>query len=106
MNNAVIDWIQQWYAQECNGDWEHQYGIKVDTLDNPGWKVCIDLTDTELENTAFTPVEIHRNDHDWVVCRLEEKMGEKQFWGYGGPRNLIELFTVFRSWVEDGNKPK
>lgn len=96
----VLVRIQQWYAQQCDGDWEHQYGIKIDTLDNPGWQVCIDLTDTELEDKEFTPVEIHRTEHDWIVCRVEENQGEKQFWGYGGPYNLVELLTVFHDWTE------
>ena len=42
--------LQQWYASQCNGDWEHQFGVRVDTLDNSGWPVRIDLVGTLLED--------------------------------------------------------
>jgi hypothetical protein len=24
--------LQRWYVGQCNGDWEHQYGVRIDTL--------------------------------------------------------------------------
>lgn len=33
------DWLSNWHKLNCNGDWEHTYGIKIETLDNPGWLV-------------------------------------------------------------------
>ncbi|MDE6471389.1 MAG: immunity 53 family protein [Eubacterium sp.] len=32
----VLNWLQEWYRQNCTDEWEHFYGIKIDTLDNPG----------------------------------------------------------------------
>src|SRR3954469_18783567 len=46
----VLDQLQRWYAQHCNGEWEHSYGISIQTLDNPGWRVKIDLHQTDLES--------------------------------------------------------
>lgn len=37
----VFQWLQEWYIQNCDGDWEHCYGIKIGTLDNPGWSIDI-----------------------------------------------------------------
>lgn len=37
-----------WYVRECDDDWEHSYGVKIDTLDNPGWTIAIDLRETSL----------------------------------------------------------
>lgn len=28
--------LQQWYLQQCNEDWEHSWGVRIATLDNPG----------------------------------------------------------------------
>jgi hypothetical protein len=42
----TINWLQDWYKQNCDGDWEHSYGINIYTVDNPGWSVNIELTDT------------------------------------------------------------
>ena len=45
--------LMEWYAAQCDGSWEHDYGIKIDTLDNPGWYLEIDLTDTPLQDVPF-----------------------------------------------------
>ena len=44
MDSNLIHWIEKWYKGNCNGDWEHSYGITIETLDNPGWDFTIDLT--------------------------------------------------------------
>ena len=46
MKNNFL-WLQQWYYGHCNGDWEHGSGIHIDTLDNPGWSITINLEDTD-----------------------------------------------------------
>ncbi|WP_338708672.1 MULTISPECIES: Imm53 family immunity protein [Paenibacillus] len=37
----TLKWLQNWYHENCNGDWEHSYDVKIDTVDNPGWSVEI-----------------------------------------------------------------
>jgi len=34
--------ISEWYASKCDGDWEHMYGVRIETTDNPGWLAQID----------------------------------------------------------------
>ena len=48
--------LQNWYISNCNGEWEHQHGINIESRDNPGWWVKIDLMTTELLNKPFEPV--------------------------------------------------
>jgi len=48
----VLVQLPQRYRGQCDGDWEHSYGVKIETLDNPGWLVTIDLTDTTLGGVA------------------------------------------------------
>ena len=43
--NSLLNRIQDWYKINCDGDWEHSYGYKIETLDNHGWSVIIDLKD-------------------------------------------------------------
>lgn len=38
--------LERWYASQCNGEWEHSYGVWIDSLDNPGWQVRISLRET------------------------------------------------------------
>jgi hypothetical protein len=33
----ALAWLMQWYLAQCNQDWEHEFGITIATLDNPGW---------------------------------------------------------------------
>ncbi|TMB85990.1 MAG: hypothetical protein E6J45_14585 [Chloroflexi bacterium] len=28
--------LQHWYLSRCDGEWEHQRGITIESLDNPG----------------------------------------------------------------------
>ena len=30
----LLIWLQNWNQNHCDGDWEHLYGVKIDTLDN------------------------------------------------------------------------
>ena len=38
-----LQWLQQWYYAHCDDTWEHQHGITIQSLDNPGWLVKVDL---------------------------------------------------------------
>ena len=76
--------LQKWYSAQCNDDWEHGYGVQIDTLDNPGWTVTIDLAGTGLELKPF--IEVHALDPDttWIRCWVTEA----KFRGVGGPYML------------------
>ena len=90
--------LQDWYRTQCNEDWEHSFGVKIDTLDNPGWMVKIDLVETDLEGKAFESQSRGDSDADadWIVCKLESG----QFVGYGGANNLAELLRIFLNWAD------
>ena len=95
--NQIMDPLQaieEWYASVCNGDWEHSYGVKIETLDNPGWRVEIDLRETPLESRHLERVVIERTDDDWVHCWTENG----KFNGAGGARNLSEILLFFGRW--------
>jgi hypothetical protein len=68
----------------------------MDTLDNPGWSVEIDLKDTGLDRAHFAPVKWDRDATDWIDCRVESH----RFLGRGGASNLSDLIQVFRRWTE------
>jgi hypothetical protein len=29
--------LSTWYQSQCDERWEHSFGLKIETLDNPGW---------------------------------------------------------------------
>ncbi len=99
-----LSWLQDWRFQQCDDSWEHDHGIVVQTLDNPGWLVKIDLVGTRLESEVMKEVG-HLSDvnhkgikgkQDWIHCRVENGV----FVGAGGPFALFRICDVFRHWVE------
>ena len=97
MNN--LQWLQKWYLNQCDGDWEHDFGIHIDTLDNPGWRIKINIACTDLEYKFFKEIEMERSDNDWIHCSIKDLM----FKGFCGPENLDELIKIFRDWVENNS---
>ncbi len=89
--------LQKWYFDHCNGEWEHQHGIRIGTIDNPGWSVEINLIGTRLENIIFKSIEIEKNEHDWLHCWVENKA----FNAACGPSNLEEVLEIFFKWAEE-----
>lgn len=96
----MIKWLEDWYLSNCNGDWEHCYGIKIGTLDNPGWTISFDLHETNLEDINFDTIDVERSDDDWVYCKIEENI----FKGAGGPKNLKEMLSIFKEWVTENQE--
>ena len=56
--------LEQFYRMNCNGDWEHQYGVRISTLDNPGWRISISLEGTRAQGKIFPPVVLERSEED------------------------------------------
>lgn len=94
--NNNLNWIANWFDKQCDGDWEHENGIKITTIDNPGWSVSIDLFDTNLEGKEFDTIKEDRSENDWFICFVVNKKFESRC----GPRNLSEVLRIFRSWAE------
>lgn len=88
--------LQAWYAAQTNGDWEHEYGIRIESLDNPGWFVMIELSGTFLARKPFEHVERKSSETDWIDCDVVAEA----FTGAGGPHNLAELLQVFLDWAK------
>ena len=57
---SVLSDLTLWYTAQCNGEWEHRQGISVESTDNPGWWVKVDIRETPLHGRAFAPVEATR----------------------------------------------
>jgi hypothetical protein len=91
-----ISLLEKWYLQRCNGDWEHSWGVEIETLDNPGWRVKINLNETKAERRALEKTKIDRSATDWVMYWVEEKA----FHVACGPSNLSEAIKIFIEWFE------
>ena len=77
-----LEKLQNWYLAQCDDDWEHQFGVKIDSLDNPGWKLEIDLEHTDLEIAPFEELKVNfESDVDWMICQVKDR----KFIGASGP---------------------
>ena len=95
MSNELSE-LQRWYAAQCDGDWEHQQGVEIGTLDNPGWRVEIDLAGTSLEGITFREVkENYEHETEWLRCWIEEN----KFQAAGGPQQLARMIRIFLDWA-------
>lgn len=98
--------LQRWYRSNCDGEWEHAHGICIQTLDNPGWLIDIELIETPLADVPFERNEIGTDDENyddagnaigpWHECWRDDKA-----WHAGcGPASLEVVVTIFLNWAE------
>lgn len=98
---SLLGDLQEWFLAQCNGGWEHA-GIRIVTLDNPGWAVSINLLGTSVAGVAFTPVTERASEHVWVHCEVRDGCFE----GAGGPRELGRILRIFLDWVRATEAPR
>jgi hypothetical protein len=92
----VTSALEQWYLSQCNGEWEHAWGVRIDTLDNPGWSVSIDLRDTKKDGKSIVRARVDRDKNDWIQYWAEES----KFQIRCGPLNLSEAIEIFVAWFD------
>jgi hypothetical protein len=117
---TTLQRLQRWFASNCDQEWEHDFGVKIETLDNPGWLVQIDLIGTPLCEANFEPVEV--GDHDglkparqvgcWMACRIHERspyvthQRQGPVWiGTCSTDWLEHMLTIFLDWAEANTPP-
>ncbi len=87
----------EWYRRQCDDSWEHRHGIRLETLDNPGWLLSVDLTGTDLEGRQMEPLREglsaagHPALPQWIHCSVQDNT----FRGACDPSQVARLFGVF-----------
>jgi hypothetical protein len=90
-----LERLQSWYAARCDGDWEHEFGVEIGTLDNPGWRLRIDLAGTPLQGSVFERRVVERSPADWLQLWVEDDA----FHAACGPHNLTEVLAAFDAFA-------
>jgi hypothetical protein len=94
--------IQDWFQNHCNDEWEHSQGIQIETCDNPGWWVHIELKGTPLADKDFIPISKGvSNDkmdtsEDWIHCEVKDHV----FDAAGDPSKLGVILRTFLEWAK------
>lgn len=92
----IINWLEEWYKLNCATEISHHYAIKIESLDNPGWMVKIDLTNTSSKDKKFDSIDIDNGEEDWIMCRIKNNIFE----GAGDPSKLLKILNIFKEFVE------
>ncbi|MFY0576038.1 Imm53 family immunity protein [Cystobacter fuscus] len=81
--------------------------MSLQSLDNPGWLLKVDLRGTNLEGRMADAVvqrtgepprdQRESGGDDWMDCSIKEGC----FIGAGDPRKLRALLNCFRVWARD-----
>jgi hypothetical protein len=93
--------LAHWFAEHCDGEWEHHHGVRIRSTDNPGWWIEIGLTGTPLANAAFAAVEegIGGDGHPaatrWLSCKIQDGVWH----GIGDETRLEEIVSRFLDWT-------
>lgn len=88
----TFEWICEWFSSNCNRDWEHDFGLTIETIDNPGWSITIDTAETStiLPDKQWILIEV--NELDWYGY----KISNGRFEASGDPKKLQLLLNLFR----------
>lgn len=97
--DEIISWIEKWPLENSNQKVNGESNFLIRTLDNPGWKVFVNLKGTELENKPFSIIRINRSEDDWIYCIVQDY----EFKSACGPENLIEVLLIFINWCDTEN---
>jgi hypothetical protein len=99
---TTLERLQAWYSRQCDGVWEHSSGVSIQSCDNPGWWVKIDLAGTSLEHRAFAAIADGIDDQRvalgsrWLDCRIEGNT-----WHGAGDETKLELILEkFLAWAQ------
>ena len=67
--SSIIQWLQDWTKSQIDGDWEHELGISISMLDNPGWILSADVSNYGDFLKETKPLG-RDNDVDWIDCEI------------------------------------
>ena len=90
-----LDFLQTWYTFECDGFWEHLYGVQGEINSDGKCRFVIDLDETYWEEEPFETV----GSISTFQCRKE---GAK-FIGEGKLEHALFYLQTFKEWIESFN---
>ena len=92
----ILDWIQKWFKNNCDGDWEHGEAIQITTLENPGWEIEGDISKTSIANIDLEWILNENGPQDWYGVKVENR----KFVAAGDSGKLKFLLGLFKEMIE------
>ena len=91
-----LEWLEDWYQRQCDGAWEHNQGIHLESLHRPGWRLTINLEGTSAQDALPNRLSLDTSGEEWIDCTISAS----RFEGAGDPHRLEQIIGIFRRWVE------
>jgi Immunity protein 53 len=78
--------LQRWSHSQRDSDGEHGYRVEIGTLDNPGWRVSINLVDTSLAEQHSLPLRGCSTRPNDRLLDVLSGCNEPACWGLCAPK--------------------
>jgi hypothetical protein len=72
-------------------------GIKIGTIDNPGWRITINVWGTELQDIPFEEVSHGLSEEEEIWWHRKKE--KSSFQAACSPTNFNKVITIFNEWV-------
>ena len=90
----MIEGLLRWYAARCDGAWEHRYGFTIESCDNPGLQVTVDIaTEPALRPEADRPLTQEGDDPGVSMMIRDRKL--VAFAAPGRERQMLDRVDRF-----------
>ncbi|MCG6168926.1 Imm53 family immunity protein [Leptospira sanjuanensis] len=100
ISESMFSWLMEWFQSQCDGDWEHEYGIAINTNLDRGWQVKIEVNFTELDSVSIDRTLIQNGEDDWYSFSLKDG----KFLAEGDPKKLRTILEKFKEiWITRAN---
>lgn len=81
--------LQEWFAKHCNGEREHMSGVRIETTDNPGWWIKIELEGTPCANMHSPgPGDLKRDGISFAIADMTLHGYDE---GIHGPEHVVRV---------------
>ena len=90
--------LATWCAQQPDAQWESENGVRIERIDDPGWRVRIDLRGTVAVGRHHLEIRRLCPGEQWLHCRVKGNCFE----GCGGPFMLDVILEHFLQWAGAG----
>lgn len=95
----IVKWLENWFKSNCDGDWEHDNPLIIQSTSNPGWSIKISLNDTPLESLDIDCPLTENSEEDWYFYFIKNGM----FSAAGDPTKLLFLLELFKGIIEENS---
>ncbi|WP_433366812.1 Imm53 family immunity protein [Actinoplanes sp. CA-142083] len=74
--DEYFEFLASWYVAHCDGEWEHEFGVRIETVDNPGWNLRVDIIGTEMEGRIATRGRREFEGGGWLIVESDGRSFE------------------------------